>query len=78
MPHQGTQVMIWILMCLVLALIWIATILVIRALIGGRAADRATRTPSRGEAEWRETEAKPGHLDHTFTSTERDSYRRRG
>lgn len=40
MPHQGTPVATWILMCLVLALIWIATILVLRTLTGGRAADQ--------------------------------------
>ena len=77
MPHQGTLVATWILMCLVLALIWIATILAIRVLIGGRAAGRATPTPTQGTAEWRETEAELGHLDNTFTSTERDSYHRR-
>lgn len=40
MPRQGTQVATWILMCLVLVLIWIVTILVIRALIGGRPANQ--------------------------------------
>ena len=49
MPHQGTQVTIWILMCLALALIWIVTILMVRALIGGRRGNRATDAqPTRG------------------------------
>ena len=76
MPHQGTLVATWILMCLVLALIWIATILAIRALIGGRAAGRVTPTPTRGTAERRVSEAELGHVDRTFTATERDSYHR--
>lgn len=80
MPHQGTQVTIWILMCLALALIWISTILMVRALIGGRRGNRATDAqPTRGSEPARsEPEPNLGHLDNTLTSSERDSYRTRG
>lgn len=80
MQHQGTQVTIWILMCLALALIWIVTILLIRALIGGRRGIRATDAQSTrgGEAARYEPQPDLGHLDNTLTSSERDSYRRRG
>lgn len=80
MPHQGTQLAIWILMCLGLALIWIVTILLVRSLIGGRRRGRATDAASTrgGEAAHYEPEPRLGHLDNIFTSPERDSYRRRG
>lgn len=50
MPHQGARVGIWILMCLVLVLIWIVTIVLIRALIGGRAASLAPNADPRDGA----------------------------
>ena len=80
MPHQGTQVTIWILICLALVLIWIVTILLIRALIGGRRGIRATDAESMrgGDAARYEAEPSLAHLDNTFTSSERDSHRRRG
>jgi len=80
MPHQGTTVLIWILMCLGLALIWIVTILVVRAVIGGRSADGATdaETTPGGEAAPSEPAPRLEHPDSTLTSPERDSYRRRG
>lgn len=40
MPHQGAPLAIWILMCLGLALMWLVTILAVRALVGGRAGGR--------------------------------------
>ena len=79
MPHQGTQVLIWILMCLGLSLVWIVTILVVRAVIGGRSGNRAT------DAELTSRDAAPvataprlADRDNTLTSREPDSYRRRG
>lgn len=80
MPHQGTQVTVWILMCLALALIWIVTILLVRALIGGRRGNLgadAKSTAVGGAAQY-EPDLAVGHLDNTLTSSERDSNRRRG
>ena len=80
MPHQGTQVTIWILVCLALVLIWIVTILLVSALIGGRRGNRPPDAQSTrgGEGARYEPEPNLGHLDNTLTSSERDSYRRRG
>lgn len=80
MPHQGTQVTVWILMCLALALIWIVTILLVRALIGGRRGNRGADAKSTAvsEAARYEPDLVVGHLDNTLTSSERDSNRRRG
>jgi hypothetical protein len=81
MPHQGTQVLMWILMCLGLAFIWIVTILVVRAVIGGRSGNRVTdaeSTPGGGDAAPVEPATRLAHRDNTLTSREPDSYRRRG
>lgn len=80
MSHQGTQVTFWILMCLALALIWIVTFLVVRAVIGGGSDDASTDAESRlgGAATAHGAERLLGHLDNTLTSPERDSYRGRG
>jgi hypothetical protein len=79
MPHQGTQIVFWILMCLVLVLIWIVTFMVVRAVTGGPNDD----APTGGEAMLGASETAHGaeptvrHLDSTLTSPERDSYPRR-
>ncbi|HEY3407906.1 MAG TPA: hypothetical protein VGK53_07030 [Propionicimonas sp.] len=80
MPHQGTQVLIWILMCLGLALIWIVTILVVRAVIGGRSGNGTTDAESTPGGDPAHVEPAPrlAHRDNTLTSREPDSYRRRG
>lgn len=80
MPQQGTQIVFWILMCLVLALIWIVTFLVVRALIGGRTGNAPTDVDSMlgGNATFHGTEPPLRHLDNTLSSPERDSYPRPG
>ena len=80
MPHQGTQVLIWILMCLGLALIWIVTFVVVRAVIGVRSGNRATdaELTSGGGAARVAPAPRLAHRDNTLTSLEPDSYRRRG
>lgn len=80
MPHQGTQITFWILMCLVLALIWIVTFLVVRAVIGGRNDDAPTDAEPMlgGNATANGAEPTFRHLDDTLTSPERDSYPRPG
>jgi hypothetical protein len=80
MPHQGTQITFWILMCLGLVLIWIVTFLVVRAVTGGPNDNASTGGDSMlgGNATAHGAEPTVRHLDNTLTSPERDSYRRPG
>lgn len=78
MPHPGTQLGVWILVCLVLAAIWVITILVIRRLMGGGgSADAEIASAGAGHEERKEAEPIPRLLDDTCTSPEPDPYRRR-
>ncbi len=80
MPHQGAQLAIWILVCVVLALIWIVTILLVHTLIGGRRVSQDSHAAAMRDdtAAHYGAEPRSGHLDNNFTGAERDPYHRRG
>lgn len=72
MPHQGAPLAIWILMCLGLALMWLVTILAVRALVGGRAGGRiAGLSTNVGALDLRDSEPERGTLTAPLPSANR-------
>lgn len=69
---------VWIMMCLALVLIWIVTILLVRALIGGRPGKGGADARSKGVGVTAYEPEVLGDLDNTLTSSRRDSHRRHG